>query len=895
VLITNLNSLEFPMTPDYTLSDVTRSHYDFGDEDIQTIFAQENLRTRVAWVEVIDKGKQDTIATYYTYDIHGNVRSLLQQQPGLGWKRTDYLYDLMGGKVSYAMYQYGVGDQFIHKYKYDSDNRITEVSTSSDGYLWNRDALYKYYLHGPVARTELGSEEYRLQGLDYYYTLQGWIKGVNMPFSGDPGKDGESGMNVNALVGRDACSYSLGYYLNDFKPIKSSAVVSDVRDQLWARFGENMNNSSGLFNGNVSWMVTDLAKIGEISNEREKGMQAMMYKYDQLHRIITSRSLTNYTSSGFGSRNGTAYDEDYTYDGNGNILTLRRMNEQGILMDDFNYQYANGTNRLRQVKPLDANLVINSGPIVSNSRLYNNITVSGTAYVKPGTKVELNAIQNIFMDPNFQVPDGADFHAGLVDGELPTEDVYQYDAIGNLVRNLESNTSITWTPYGKVREVRSDSLLVSFRYNAAGHRIEKKILSLLSENGRIEITRYVSDFAGNLMAVYNDTVAVELSILGSDRIGVYTGGEEFGSKTFGKKNYVIANHLGNVLVVISDKVRLDGNMKAETVTVRDYHPFGLEMKGRVWESDSINYRYGFNGKEKDANGEWGDLCYDYGFRIYDPRIARFLSVDPLTKGYPWYTPYQFAGNKPIVAIDVDGLEESHVTGYRKFYKWEVKITLGIQGELKTIDFLNISGSAFHFDVIKYERRKFEGEEAVDSWYWTYRDEKFSYHTTSAEISFLGTGVKTEGNHITNPNVELPRELVSSNVWAKEGTENGYNFIRGGGFAAGYGVGAVGDVEYLEGYAYGTWDSKYSQFVYKDEVAIKQGITISMGQDNCPNPILVQLGAFRSLRNAMKRATQYGAKVVNEGGLFKVIKEATSNENAQEIIESVHDDTAFIKK
>jgi hypothetical protein len=44
--------------------------------------------------------------------------------------------------------------------------------------------------------------------------------------------------------------------------------------------------------------------------------------------------------------------------------------------------------------------------------------------------------------------------------------------------------------------------------------------------------------------------------------------------------------------------------------------------------------------------------------IYDPRIAKFLSVDPLTKDYPWYTPYQFAGNKPIKFTDLDGLEEN---------------------------------------------------------------------------------------------------------------------------------------------------------------------------------------------------------------------------------------------
>ena len=51
------------------------------------------------------------------------------------------------------------------------------------------------------------------------------------------------------------------------------------------------------------------------------------------------------------------------------------------------------------------------------------------------------------------------------------------------------------------------------------------------------------------------------------------------------------------------------------------------------------------------------MHYDYGFRVYDPRLGRFLSLDPLFAGYPYYTPYQFAGNKPIWAIDLDGLEE----------------------------------------------------------------------------------------------------------------------------------------------------------------------------------------------------------------------------------------------
>ncbi len=68
------------------------------------------------------------------------------------------------------------------------------------------------------------------------------------------------------------------------------------------------------------------------------------------------------------------------------------------------------------------------------------------------------------------------------------------------------------------------------------------------------------------------------------------------------------------------------------------------------------YRYGFNGKENDNEVKGEGNQQDYGMRIYDPRIGRFLSVDPLTRDFPWYTPYQFAGNMPILAIDMDGLE-----------------------------------------------------------------------------------------------------------------------------------------------------------------------------------------------------------------------------------------------
>jgi len=79
--------------------------------------------------------------------------------------------------------------------------------------------------------------------------------------------------------------------------------------------------------------------------------------------------------------------------------------------------------------------------------------------------------------------------------------------------------------------------------------------------------------------------------------------------------------------------------------------------------DQEGYRFGFNGKENDNEVKGAGNQQDYGMRVYDQRLGKFLSVDPLAKDYPWYTPYQFAGNKPIWASDIDGLEEFIRTDY----------------------------------------------------------------------------------------------------------------------------------------------------------------------------------------------------------------------------------------
>jgi RHS repeat-associated protein len=104
---------------------------------------------------------------------------------------------------------------------------------------------------------------------------------------------------------------------------------------------------------------------------------------------------------------------------------------------------------------------------------------------------------------------------------------------------------------------------------------------------------------------------------------------------------------------------LELDQTAQIISYEEYHPFGTTSyrSGRTETEVSLK-RYKYVGKERDE--ETG--LYYYGARYYAAWICRFVSVDPLQFEYPYYTPYQYAGNKPISYIDLDGLEEAKPKG-----------------------------------------------------------------------------------------------------------------------------------------------------------------------------------------------------------------------------------------
>jgi RHS repeat-associated protein len=66
----------------------------------------------------------------------------------------------------------------------------------------------------------------------------------------------------------------------------------------------------------------------------------------------------------------------------------------------------------------------------------------------------------------------------------------------------------------------------------------------------------------------------------------------------------------------------------------------------------------FEGQETDDEVYGPENAVSYQYRVHDPRLGRFLSLDPLAPEYPFYSPYAFSGNRVIDAVELEGLEPS---------------------------------------------------------------------------------------------------------------------------------------------------------------------------------------------------------------------------------------------
>ncbi|MEO5674276.1 MAG: hypothetical protein ABIQ74_06490, partial [Chitinophagales bacterium] len=219
-----------------TCTELTHTYYDVAALPVNVHFGtagQTYLRSRVASVCIEDTYDADSLTyangTHYSYDIAGNVKTVIQKIGDLrskvqAFKKIDYSYDLVSDIVNKVNVQKDSVDQFIYKYDYDDDDKILNVWTTLDGRYWEQDAAYAYNQVGQLRRTELGN--WQVQGIDYAYTVQGWLKGINATdvyYKHDMGNDGWS-TKPNARFGRDVYGMTLGYFNNDYSNVSNTQI-----------------------------------------------------------------------------------------------------------------------------------------------------------------------------------------------------------------------------------------------------------------------------------------------------------------------------------------------------------------------------------------------------------------------------------------------------------------------------------------------------------------------------------------------------------------------------------------------------------------------------------------------------------------------------------------------
>jgi small nuclear ribonucleoprotein (snRNP)-like protein len=272
---------------------------------------------------------------------------------------------------------------------------------------------------------------------------------------------------------------------------------------------------------------------------------------------------------------------------------------------------------------------------------------------------------------------------------------YDYDEIGNLTKDVnEKITYIGWTVYGKIDSIEKSTSTagqvkrISYRYDAMGNRLSKRVVKVGS--AIVDFTYYVRDASGNVMSVYNyaqdSTTAataltagtlnlIESHLYGSSRLGVLNRLVNVEVNTInsiiftrGNKFFELANHLGNVLVTISDRKVQNGAFggaatfyTADVKTANDYYPFGMNMPGRSFAaSAATKYRYSINGQEKDS--ELNDNITTALYWEYDSRIGRRWNTDPVVKEYE--SSYLCFGGNPIAKVDFNGDDD--------FFDWTGK-------------------------------------------------------------------------------------------------------------------------------------------------------------------------------------------------------------------------------
>ncbi len=563
----------------------------------------------------ISRTWNDESTTWYSYTYHNTIDWVVKYIHDIDKIITiDYEHDPMIGALEKIIYQKNTPEEYVHIYNYDKDTRLKEVYTQYEGDEKKLQARYEFYKHGPIKRKELADS---LQGIDYIYTINGWLKSINNPGLGevaennplDPGDDGFEGRNNHFC--KDIFGMTLDYHMDDY-----------LRKGTHINYGgARMGNEN--FNGSISALRWKLSN----STLQDKYHNCYLYYYDNRNQLTKTEfgtyyfvhydvnSNDSYAGAYSMNKSNDPYGTRYQYDDNGNITSIKRKDQYSTVFDDMAYTYKPNTNMLEQINETASD-------------------IPGYDEIKSGTWN------------------------------------YDYNDIGQLISKFENNKQMNfaYNPYGLITKCTdgSNNMIGEYKYDEKGFRIKKIDYS---NPGYFTETWYVRDPGGNVIAIYKrenlgDIKQAENSIIGTGRMGSVLFDE---NGNIDRYVYEIKDYLGNVRAVIA---RDENNPDIpEILTTQDYFPYGMPMTGRMKNPD--DYRYAYQGDYAEKDQETGSNHFH--FRNFDSKTARWQSKDVWGQ---FFSSYIGMGNNPVNFVDPDG-GYIYIAAYSHYFHTTIKKLLMI--------------------------------------------------------------------------------------------------------------------------------------------------------------------------------------------------------------------------
>ena len=533
-------------------------------------------------VNVLGSTTWNKTYSYYDQDYLRPVSSEIYYE-GNGYTKSyfklNYIDKPIDSKVIHNTTSTSSSDRVIlEHFDYDDLLRLTKHTHQINGEKVETLAVNIYDDLGRLTSKKVGNIETNpLQDIDYKYNIRGWMTDIN---------------NVDTSLSS----------LNKLFAFKISY------DQL--KYGSRRaETATSLYNGNISQTFW--------KSSSDNTLRSYDYSYDGINQLTDA---IFYKGTGVLTKN--YYNENITYNNNGNITMLQRNGdtESGTTpttIDDLRYTYLPNTNKLSFVTDLSDN-------------------ASGFYTFKSGV-------------------------------------LYDYDDNGNLkqdlskdITNIEYNHLNLPTVITIKNPMSQNASTITFTYDATGKKVEKKVIS----SGVNTTTKYINGFQyknGSLQ--FFPTAEGYVNVIVKDNT-------ERLSYVYNYKD-----HLGNTRVSYAwDEVE----NKLKTISENHYYPYGLQHKGyeggrivggieegeisypkakglpgnggveevKLNYSGNESYAYHYNGNE--FQNDLGINWYDMNLRMYDPAIARWMVQDPVIHYNK--SPYNAFDNNPVYFADPSGAD-----------------------------------------------------------------------------------------------------------------------------------------------------------------------------------------------------------------------------------------------